>query len=295
MAHALHGKGTMTVGLVTGFGLMEIWVRAIASFEQTARENGYLVLTAVTQDDPTLEDRVLEEMMDRHVDALAVYPTATGSHEKLRALALAGYPVLTFDSAGRMGFPIDDVSIDQFHGGWLQAKHLASIGRRRVCHVNLAERQYVNDLKTAGLEAGAREFGIEIVHRMDLRRPWTNWASTRPNICDEIRDHLAAHRGEFDSLATLGDVLAMQAIRAAAELNIRVPQDLSVIGFNDVLAAGLMLPALTTIADPAEEMGRVAVDMLLERLTGGRSAAKPRRVKLAPELRVRDSTARSVD
>jgi len=71
-----------------------------------------------------------------------------------------------------------------------------------------------------------------------------------------------------------------------------VPDDIAVIGFNDILTAGLMTPSLSTIADPAEEMGRCAMDLLLERLTGVRGGEQMRQIKIQPRLVVRESTTK---
>lgn len=289
MAHALHGMSTMTVGLVSAFDIA-LWVRSVSGFENAARDKGYLVLTASTHDDPDLEDRVIGEMLDRHVDALAVYPSETGPHKALRKLAAKGFPVVTFDSGGRLDFDVDDVSIDQFEGGRLQAQHLIDAGCKRVCLVNPAVPCHVNKLKAAGLEAGLRDAGLTLAGCMDLQRPWDRAAGPGPTIIDEMRDHLSANNGRYDALAAVGDILALEAIHAARSLGLRVPEDLSVIGFNDHSMSALMSPPLTTIYDPSEELGAAAFSSLLEVLSASGMPRQPRQRKITPSLRVRQST-----
>jgi LacI family transcriptional regulator len=289
MAHALHGMSTMTVGLVSAFDIA-LWVRSVSGFEKAARDKGYLVLTASTHDDPQLEDRVIGEMLDRHVDALAVYPSESGPHKALRKLAAKGFPVVTFDSGGRLDFDVDDVSIDQFEGGRLQAQHLIEAGCRRVCLVNPAVPCHVNNLKIAGLEAGLHDAGLSLAGRMDLHQPWDRPVGPGPSIIDEIREHLSANRGRYDALAAVGDILALEAIHAARSMGLRVPEDLSVIGFNDHSMSALMSPPLTTIYDPSEELGSAAFSSLLEVLAASGLPRQPRQRKITPSLRVRQST-----
>lgn len=300
MAHALHGKKTMTLGLVTGLSAEgEIWGRALTSFEEFARSQGYMVLSSYTQNQPELEDKVIDEMLYRQVDALAVYPTATGEHKRLKQLIAEGFPIVTFDTAGALNLAADDVSIDQYHGGKLQAAHLVESGYKRICIANVEPAEHVNKLKTDGLIAGLAEHNLKLAGRMDLTHGWATWSETQPSIYQEIKAFLQKHRGEFDAVAAHGDVLALLTMRASVSLGIKIPDELAIIGFNDIIVAGLMSPALTTIKDPGEELGRRGAKVLIERLdasegsqaTGAFSHAK--RIKIQPELVLRGSTRTS--
>jgi LacI family transcriptional regulator len=84
------------------------------------------------------------------------------------------------------------------------------------------------------------------------------------------------------------DLMAIGALRAAHEVHVRVPAELSMVGFDDIELASYTSPSLTTIAQPKQRIGVLAVDMLLERIMGGRT--QPRKVLLQPELRVRSSS-----
>lgn len=294
MAHALHGKKTMTLGLVTGLSAEgEIWGRALTSFESSARSQGYMVLSSYTQNQPELEDKVIDEMLYRQVDALAVYPTSTGEHKRLKQLINEGFPIVTFDTAGALDLQADDVSIDQYHGGLLQAQHLVEAGYKRICLVNVDPAEHVNKLKTDGIVEGLAQANMKLAGRANLTHSWASWSETQPSIYQELKSFLDAHRGEFDAVAAHGDVLALLTMRAATSLGIKVPDELAIIGFNDIIVAGLMSPALTTIKDPGEELGKRGAQVLIERLDTGDHQSppdKPKRVKIRPELVVRGST-----
>lgn len=297
MAHALHGKKTMTLGLITGMSaVLEVWSRAITSFEETARAKGYMVLSSYTQNEPALEDTIIDEMLYRQVDALAVYPTTLGQHDRLRQIVEQGIPVVTFDTPPALALGTDDVSIDQYHGGKLQAEHLVAGGCRKVCHVNLAQTVWVNHQKTRGLEDGLAAHGLKLHSRMNLKHDHQLWAEINPDVYRQIRQYLADHRGQIDALACHGDILALLCMRAARSLNIRVPEELAIVGFNDIMVADMISPGLSTIHDPAEELGSRAATVLIERLAGTDSVEQlphrdePLRVKITPELVIRGST-----
>lgn len=297
MAHALHGKKTMTLGLITGMSaVLEIWSRAIASFEETARAQGYMVLSSYTQNEPKLEDTIIDEMLYRQVDALAVYPTTQGEHARLKQIVAQGIPVVTFDTPPSLALGTDDVSIDQYHGGRLQAEHLIAGGCKRICHVNLAQTVWVNHQKTQGLEDGLADHGLKLHSRMNLQQPNDLWAEVRPDVYQQIKQYLTEHRGEIDALACHGDILALLCMRAAKSLGISVPGELAIVGFNDIMVADMISPGLSTIHDPAEELGSKAARMLIERLDGADSVDHlpqrdtPLREKIKPGLIVRGST-----
>jgi LacI family transcriptional regulator len=267
-ALALQGKSTRTLGLVVPG--IDIPLVMFSVFEMTARQHGYTTLLVCTEDRAELEDQAIRGLVDRYVDAIAVLPAEHGPHQELQRLAAERFPIVTWDGAGRLDFAADDVSIDQFHGGYLQAQHLFEIGRRRVCVLNTEPMRYVNTLKVAGLEHGLAAAGCRPARRMNLSMPVHTRQHWEIGEFTQIRDFLRAHRGEFDGLAAIGDLLAVAAIRSALELGFRVPEDLAVIGFNDIPLASQFVPPLSTISDPGEQMGETAFQLLRERITGER-------------------------
>ena len=289
MALALHGKPTGTLGLIVPG--IDIPLVMFPVFEMTARQHGYTTFLVCTEDEPELEDQAIRGLVDRYVDAIAIVPAEQGTHTELRRLASEGFPIVTWDGAGRLDFAVDDVSIDQFHGGCLQAQHLLEIGRQRVCVLNTVGMRYVNKLKVAGLEHTLAAAGCAPATRMNLSMPIHTRQHWEIGEFTQIMDFLRAHRGEFDALASIGDLLAVVAMRSAIELGIRVPEELAVIGFNDIALASQVAPSLSTIRDPGELMGETAFQLLQERLSGERKHDDLRQVSLKPELRVRRSTA----
>ncbi len=285
MARALHGKPTATVGLLVPYiHSAEIVAREMASFERGANAQGSMVILTSSQNDPAQEDRMLIELVDRYVDGIAIYPTEQGSHQELRRLVMRGFPIVTFDAAERLPFKTDDVSACQFEGGCMQARHLLDIGRRRACVITSSGNIYVNTRKLAGLEQTLAKAGCPPVKRMEIPI-----VDDRGGYRNETPDTLRHLLGECDALVAPGDLLALTALHMALNLGIRVPADLAIIGYNDMSFVNLTNPPLTTIHDPAEEMGSQAFELLQQRINGT-AGNKPRRIEIMPTLHIRGST-----
>jgi LacI family transcriptional regulator len=134
----------------------------------------------------------------------------------------------------------------------------------------------------------ARALGIE-VHQELLIRPVEN--SWSPSLGYDPVKALLSRTRNFTALFAFNDIAAIGAIRALHEAGILVPEDVSVVGFDDVGSAPFRIPSLTTIRQPLQKMGKVAAESLLKRINNP-DAQYPGRVIMQPELVVRESTAR---
>jgi DNA-binding LacI/PurR family transcriptional regulator len=135
----------------------------------------------------------------------------------------------------------------------------------------------------------ARGLGIEIHQELLIRPVENSWS---PALGYEPMKALLSRTRNFTALFAFNDIAAIGAIRALHEAGIRVPNDVSVVGFDDVGSAPFRIPSLTTIRQPLREMGKVAAESLLKRINHP-NAHYPGRVMMQPELVIRESTARA--
>lgn len=192
-----------------------------------------------------------------------------------------GTPVVTVDQAPTDG--IAAVNVDDADGARAAAQHLVDLGHRRIGIVTLAPSGDLGNLPASERGRGWREAlgaaGIEPVEVVAHFRPVT--------AAHDVVRALLERPDRPTALLCFSDVFAAQAVRAAADLGLRVPEDLSVVGFDDADFAPTLRPALTTVRQRVAEKGRAAVDALTVLIDGG----TPRqRVRLSTELVVRDST-----
>jgi LacI family transcriptional regulator, galactose operon repressor len=139
--------------------------------------------------------------------------------------------------------------------------------------------------------SGAARYGIDVRHELIVQLGGDDWVTgpcTPQQGCEDMH-RLLARNESFTALVAFNDIAAIGAMRALKEVGLRVPHDVSVIGFDDVDSAAYLNPSLTTVRQPLHEMGRLAAKTLLEKIS--RNDAAPMTIRLEPELIVRESTA----
>ena len=236
--------------------------------------------------DSRFREQTAETVRAAAVDGFIVYSAASNDPRVEAALA-RGLPVVTVDQP--RDAPTAFIGIDDRAAARQAAEHVRALGHRRVgvlAFVTALDREGELVLEMSVERRAGYEEG--------LGTAWDEAAvrTCRPNATGPARRAtLDLLRGDAPPTAILAmsDVLATGALQAAAELGIRVPEDLSLVGFDDGPSAALAIPPLTTIAQPHEEKGRLAAEWLLEEIAGPRSR-KPRRAILPTRLVVREST-----
>lgn len=247
--------------------------------EDRAISRGYSVMLCNTDGDPEIEARYIRLLREKWVDGM-VMTGASGSASQVKQLLQNRIPVVVIDRAVR-GAEVDLVGLDNIAGARLAVEHLARLGHRAIGLI--AGPKVSTSLDRAeGYRRALRAMGLPI------RREWMVTGDFRFESGYEAMKGLLNARDRPAAIFASNDLMAIGAIRAAEEAGLRVPEDLAVVGFDDIMLATLVRPALSTIRQPAYEMGAAAVDLLLDRITGQRESP-PRTVAFEPELIVRQS------
>ena len=240
--------------------------------------------------DSRRRDETAVAVRNAAVDGFIVY-SAVRNDPRVEAALARSLPVVTVDQPRDLPTPF--VGIDDRAAARGAAKHLRALG-----HVRVAVLAFVTSLDAEGKHV--LDVSVERLagYREGLGSAWDGDAvrTCRPNATEPARratrELLGAEHPPTAILA-MSDVLAIGALHAAAELGVRVPERLSVVGFDDSPAAALATPPLTTIAQPHEEKGRLAAEWLLEAIARREEGAPTRRVILPTELVLRETTARA--
>jgi LacI family transcriptional regulator len=231
------------------------------------------------------EVTLLDRLMHGTTDG-AVLMLPEESNAELWALRETGYPFVVVDPRVQLDEGIPAVSAANASGARAATEHLLSLGHRRIGAIMgpvdwMASTERLNGYRAALAAAGVLP-APELVVESDF----------------SIDSGVAAARALLDlperptAIFGFNDNVAIGALRAAAERGIRVPDELSVVGFDDSEQSALVTPALTTVRQPLAEMGRMAVSLLLRLLDHQRVEAMS--IELATRLVVRDSTAAPV-
>ncbi|MFF1303668.1 LacI family DNA-binding transcriptional regulator [Streptomyces sp. NPDC058307] len=280
VARALKSRRSSTIGVViVGSELFEL-PRILLGVETAAKQAGYWVSLASRQGESTTGDlmETLQRLTDQSVEAIAVVADRPDTVEALSGLAL-GVPVAVVMSGNAPDPELSFVEVDQELGARLAVRHLLDLGHRNIAHLTGALRTF---------DARARVEGW----RAELTAAAAEGALLEGDFGAESGFRLAHALCDADSALPTAvfagnDQMAMGVLAAFAERGVKVPQDVSVVGFDDMKGAGYLVPALTTVRQDFAHLGRSAIELLARRV-GGEPA---QRQKLTPRLVVRHSTA----
>jgi LacI family transcriptional regulator len=237
-------------------------------------------------------ERYLEMLLDRRVEGLIVLANwlfldihflADLEKNTIPATLIGGE--LKTDS-------ISSVIVDNEVGGRLALEHLFSLGHRKIAFIRGPKMLGDSGPRWRGIRSFAQANGLELDAKLIVDLPESRDPNSGFEAGLRLTEELLKRKRQFTALMAFDDLTAFGAVRALAKSGVRVPDDCSVIGFDDVAAATLSTPSLTTIRQPMESMGAMAVGILVDSINARQesrefSAAHER---VAPELVVREST-----
>lgn len=249
--------------------------------EESAAASGLHVLVGSSDDDAAKESAHLELFERVQVEGALIAPfgDTTGAVARLRARRI---PVVLLDSVDDAG-EMSSVSFDHAAGGRIATEHLVDLGRRRLAFLGAREEvRQVRERLLGARQAAARHPDVQL----DVL--WTD--RTTPELGRDWGARFAAlpaHQRP-DGVVTTNDLLACGLVSALVEAGVRVPDDIAVVGYDDIEFASVAAVPLTSVRQPARGMGRAAGAMLLRHIAGKREREAE---VFPPELVVRESTA----
>lgn len=278
-ARDLTRRRTEVVGLLVGDFSDPFNAELTGQLEQQAAANGFRVLLATAGPDLGGEDAAISNLLEHRVAALILI-AYTGDDQGLRSIGAHTHVV----SIGYRGSAGTSIAIDDIGGARLAAEHLLDLGHTRIAYASGTMLAGGTDAaRIAGYRAALRREGIDppdaYVCKVGPRAD--------PERLRAVRDLLAS-RKRPTAIFAASDITAIELMSAAWELGMRVPEDLSLVGFDDMLLASVPMISLTTIAQPVGELARLGVQAVLDHLTPGHV---PHSELVEPTLVVRGSTA----
>ena len=281
VARGLRRGETHTIGLIASDIADPFFAEMARCIEDAGFEQGYSVILCNSDRRRDKELFYAKLLAEKQVDGV-LFGTVGTSTESIRFLQRAKIPVVVIDRAVS-DVQVDMVLVDNIQGGALATQHLIELGHRRIGHItgNTEVAPFAERLE--GYRQALGKAGL----------PWDDDlvvpGSARLDGGGQAAHDLLALPDPPTAIFGCIDLLTLGVIREAASLKIDIPNQLSVIGFDDIALASMLTPPLTTVAQPKQEMGRLATEMLLERIRDpGRMA---RRQVLDVALKVRGSTA----
>jgi LacI family transcriptional regulator len=277
VARSLKRRSTQTLGLIITDIENPYFPQLVRSVEDAARAAGYSVLLCNAADDPEREASYLDLLVDRRVDGLVIAASSLGVRQGDWLTAPPIPVVLVNTAAPDAGLPT--IMSDNEQGGRIATDHLLQLGHRRFGYLMPPPRNVDAPVRLAGVRAALADAGCppDALTVTDGEALVGGGEAAADALLDRAPDTTA--------IVAYNDLMAIGAMRALRHRGRRVPADTSVVGFDDVALAAYVEPALTTISQRTEEMGRWAVERLI-----GENGVEPSSVRLPVDLQVRDST-----
>jgi LacI family transcriptional regulator len=291
-ARSLRGKRSLEIGVMV-FDLTDPFCTPVLRGIQNALyQASYLPIVTDVHNERNRFERYMELLLDRRIEGLIVLANWLFVDINLLAdLERRRIPTIIISQELRTR-AISSVIVDNEAGGHAAMEHIFRLGHRKVAFIRGPKTLGDSAPRFRGMKVFAQSQQLKLDSRLIVDLPDSRDPMSSFEVGYKLTEELLKRKRQFTALMAFDDLTAFGAIRALAKAGLRVPDDCSVIGFDDVGPAGLYTPALTTIRQPAEAMGAGAVSILLEAITLAQDNRAPVAVhqKLAPELIVREST-----
>lgn len=279
MATALTGKSTFTIGLLIPDLANPFFAELARSIEDRGHELGYNIFICSTDYQVAKEKNYIDLLKRKSVDGLIL---ASGFEDttEVEKLIQEKFPVAI---VARDSFSpqVNSVTIDNFHGGYEAASYLIRLGHTRIAMI--ARNVWSNRERLRGYRQALND------HNLEECVPFEFTKESDIESGKKVAENYLRSKTRPTAIFAGNDLLAIGAIQTAREMGIKVPDQLSVVGFDNTAIATLVNPRLTTMAQPIKMIGQEVMDLMVEEIE--KNGQNKKKIVLSPELVVRESTA----
>ncbi len=286
IALSLRSSKTKIIGLVIPQIVHHFFSSVISGIEDVAYDAGYSVMIYQSNESYNREMMACETLMSSRVEGILVaLSKETRNYEHLKRIINGGVPVVMYDRACDE-VKCDKVTVDDYEGAYTAVSHLIASGCKRIAHFAGPTGLRITDLRRSGYLDALQD------HKMEIDRDIIVF-------CDNFKQSLIRTKQVMnmsnppDAIFTVNDLTATGVMKSLHEMNIRVPQDVSLVGFSNSLISQVTNPTLTTVDQHGYQLGQTAIQLLLDRLMSQRTELPYIHQVIPTELIIRGSTKKS--
>jgi len=275
-ARTLRKKRTYTVGVLCAEIGDAYGSVVISGIEEVLTNRKYFFVTVVHHHNEQMMLQYSDILKNRGSEGFITIDTMLATAPSLPTVAVSGHREMD---------GVTNITLDHVAAAQMVLDHLIGLGHRDIAVIKGQPLSIDTQSRWEGLVDAAGKTGVEFRSELTIQLPADD---PSPQSGYEIAKELLARKVPFTALIVYNDISAVGAIRAIKETGLRVPEDISVVGFDDIREAAYHLPSLTTVRQPMRKIGAMAAEALIERLEGrnGHTAG----ILVEPELVVREST-----
>ncbi len=278
LARTLRSQRSFTIGVIVpevSDGYSSSVMRGI---EDYLLQEGYFYFVASHRHRPDLIDEYPRLFLERSVDGLIAVDTPWNLSLPVPVVTVSGHN----DVKG-----VTNIVLNHERAAEVALKHLFQLGHRHIAFIKGQAFSSDTQVRWTNIERVARQLKLRISTKLIAQ---LEGDSPSPQIGFKATKRLLSGHEPFTALFAFNDISAMGAIRALRDSGLRVPYDVSVVGFDDIQSAAYQNPGLTTVRQPLREMGRLAAEIVLQRIKRPQPGLNHRETTVEPELIVRETT-----
>jgi len=278
MARGLRQKRTYTIGVIVPEISEGYSTTVLSGIEDELLKDGFFYFVVSHRHRPDLLEGYPRMMLARSVEGIIAVDSPMSEDLPVPVVSISGHEQ-------RDG--VINIELDHEQAAHLALSHLKALGHREIAFIKGQEFSSDTRLRWQAIVQGARNLNLEIDESLvvQLKSPEPGPAPGQ----EVMRELIQTHR-PFSAVFAFNDVTAIGAISALRDAGLRVPKDVSVLGFDDIMSASTHHPPLTTIHQPLRSMGQVAASTLLSLIRDEIPHPRPRAITVYPRLVVRKST-----
>ena len=258
VARAMVMKSTKLLGLILTDISNPFMSELAYHIDRQARARGYNIILCNSSRNLEQERDLLELMIGRKVDGVILFPSESASYETLQPL-LPRMPTI-FVGENLREAPESYVAVDNYRGAYLGVEYLYKLGHRRILYFGKRRGSSTHQLRGDGYVAACHDFGLT------PRYCNNTFMSTSIKYGYQLAKQLFAQPRDYTAIFAATDTNALGVMQAAEECGIRIPEDLSLLGFDNIRDSGLPRINLTTVEQPKKLLASMAVDSLLDKI-----------------------------
>lgn len=285
VARSLKTKRTQVLGVIVSSISDPFFSEILNGIEVSAQARGYSLFIAASQHDPIKERQIVQTMMEQRTDGVIIC-SSSFSPEHGRQLLSYGFPVVVVNHQGSEGFNYS-IYHDDVDGSSQITQHLISLGHKRIAYLGNSQSGKTTQDRLQGF--------LDAMEKADLEVPESyihHVAGGEPSLGAESVEYFARLTPGPTAIVCFNDMLAIGVLKGCQLAGLRVPEDLSVTGFDNITFSAFTSPSLTTIDQPKFSIGQEAAQLLLDLLQAvdGTIPDTPNVKVLQGKLLVREST-----
>ena len=282
LARSLRIGESKTIGMIVPDVANQFFADISRQIENISFQQDYSVILCNSDNDVEKQLSYISTLLKKQVDGV-IFISAGESSEHLEQLSLSQVPVVVVDRDVALAYA-DVVLLDNKDAGYKATRHLTDLGHKRIACISGPNDLAPSMLRVEGFKNALADAGITCKKEYIVLGDFL--FSGGENAMNTLLNQDPIPTAVF----ALNDMMAIGAITAIRRAGLHVPQDISIVGFDDIRMASAVSPALTTISQPVEQMAQIAAELLINKIKSKTSKNENQRVLLKAELVIREST-----